>query len=229
MIRLGCEKSGQNDPGKAGHHSPAEEAQVDNASDNAQVDDRVRRREYMRTYMRKRREHERAVIGEPTGERPPVKERRPPPPGACCPAEEAQVANASDKAQVDDRVRRREYMRTYMRKRRDERAALEAVAEDMIGDAAMMERLAQDYEYTAERMDGIGGVLGPAVEVYLGGGEMTSTELMALQAYLKRSITEPSWQGEGVESLRTRVEGLDTREKLKEWLGDAHELGIDPL
>ena len=78
-------------------------------------------------------------------------------------------------------------------------------------------------------MDGIGGVLRPAIEAYLGGGEMTSTELMALQAYLKRSFTERNWRGEGVESLRERVEGLDTREKLKEWLRDALELGINPL
>ena len=108
---------------------------------------------------------------------------------------------------------------------------MKAIAEDMIGDEppAMTERLAQDYQRMAGRMDGIGGVLRPAIEAYLDGGEMTSTELMALQAYLKRSITEPNWRGDGVEGLRERVEGLDTREKLKEWLHDALELGINPL
>jgi hypothetical protein len=78
-------------------------------------------------------------------------------------------------------------------------------------------------------VDRTGGVLRPAVEAYLHGGEMTSTELMALQAYLKRSITTPNWQGEVVEGLRERVEDLDTRKKLEAWLDDALDIGIDPL
>ena len=60
-----------------------------------------------------------------------------------------------------------------------------------------------------------------------GGGEVDGRH--GRRQYLKRSITAPNWRDEGVEGLRERVEGLDTREKLKEWLGDAHELGINPL
>lgn len=75
----------------------------------------------------------------------------------------------------------------------------------------------------------LGGGLRPAVEAYLGGAELSETGLMVLRQYLKRSITAPNWRGAGVEDLRERVEDLDTRGKLKEWLGDAHELGIDPL
>ena len=86
------------------------------------------------------------------------------------------------------------------------------------------------------RMDKTGGLLRAAVEAYLHGGEMTPTALMALQAYLKRSIPAPNWRGEGVEGLqervedlRERVEDLDTREKLEAWLDDALDIGIDPL
>ena len=86
------------------------------------------------------------------------------------------------------------------------------------------------------RMDRTGGLLRSAVEAYLHGGEMTPTGLMALQAYLKRSIRAPNWRGEGVEGLqqrvedlRERVEDLDTREKLEAWLDDALDIGIDPL
>jgi hypothetical protein len=85
-------------------------------------------------------------------------------------------------------------------------------------------------------MDRTGGLLRPAVEAYLHGGEMTPTGLMALQAYLKRSIPAPNWRGEGVEGLRERVEDLrerveelDTREKLEAWLDDALDIGIGPL
>jgi hypothetical protein len=86
------------------------------------------------------------------------------------------------------------------------------------------------------RMDKTGGLLRAAVEAYLHGGEMTPTALMALQAYLKRSIPAPNWRGEGVEGLRKRVEDLreriedlDTRGKLEAWLADALDIGIDPL
>ena len=79
------------------------------------------------------------------------------------------------------------------------------------------------------RMRRTGGLLRRAVEAYLRGGEMTPTGLMALQAYLKRSIPAPNWRGERVEDLRERVEDLDTREKLEAWLDDALDIGIDPL
>lgn len=79
------------------------------------------------------------------------------------------------------------------------------------------------------RVNKTNGILGPAVEAYLGGDELGETGLIALRQYLKRSIPEPSWRVEGVEGLHQRVEGLDTREKLKEWLLDARELGINPL
>ena len=75
----------------------------------------------------------------------------------------------------------------------------------------------------------LGGGLRPAVEAYLGGAELSETGLMVLRQYLKRSIPTPNWRGGRVEGLRERVEDLDTREKLREWLDAAHELGIDPL
>ena len=86
------------------------------------------------------------------------------------------------------------------------------------------------------RMRRTGGLLRRAVEAYLRGGEMTPTGLMALQAYLMRSITVPNSRGKGIEvlrkhieDLRERVEDLDTREKLEAWLDDALDIGIDPL
>jgi hypothetical protein len=92
-------------------------------------------------------------------------------------------------------------------------------------------------------MDRTGSLLRPAVEAYLHGGEMTPTGLMALQAYLKRSIEAPNWRGEHIEGLREgtedlydriedlreRVEDIGTREKLEAWLDDALDIGIDPL
>jgi hypothetical protein len=119
--------------------------------------------------------------------------------GNRCPAQEVQVASAADNAPFDVTAWRRTYTQVYRRS-------------------------ARGYS-----MDRTGGVLRPAVEAYLQGGEMTSTELMALQAYLKRSIMAPNWRGKGVEDLRERVEDLDTRKKLGAWLDDALDIGIDPL
>jgi hypothetical protein len=80
--------------------------------------------------------------------------------------------------------------------------------------------------------DETGCVLRPVVEAYLGGSETTSTEL-ALQAYLKRSITAPNCvvglRQRVVTRLRECVGDLYTREELEEWIGDALELRIDPL
>lgn len=73
------------------------------------------------------------------------------------------------------------------------------------------------------------GILRTAVEAYLSGDELGETGLIALRQYLKRSIPEPNWRCGGLDGLHQRVEGLDTREKLKEWLRDAHKLGVDPL
>lgn len=72
------------------------------------------------------------------------------------------------------------------------------------------------------------GVLRPAVEAYLQGDPMTGEHIAAMRAYLRQWIFAPVWEGD-VADLRTRIDGLTSREAIAAWLVDADELGIDPL
>jgi hypothetical protein len=205
------EKSGQRYPGKAGHHRPAEHAQVANVGDNAPSDLAA----WRRTYVRRRRAPSRAAEALATEKlpkenpTPPVKVRKPPPEG------ERQARWAG----------RSEEMKTL---------AEGVVRRAARGDGTAGSGLRGHVE--ARRAAALGysvnkasGILRPVVEAYLGGDELGETGLIALRQYLERSIPEQNWPCGGVEGLRQRVERLDTREKLKEWLLDALELGISPL
>jgi hypothetical protein len=73
------------------------------------------------------------------------------------------------------------------------------------------------------------GVLRPAVEAYLHGEAMTAAQIIAMRAYLRQWILAPSWQGDGIEDLRRRIDRLTSRAEIRAWLDDAEALGIDPL
>lgn len=82
------------------------------------------------------------------------------------------------------------------------------------------------------------GVLRPAVEAYLGGGDMTAAELAAMQAYLRQWIMSPVWdrnphadqaEREGLATLRRLVDRISSRATLSAWLAAATDFGVDPL
>lgn len=73
------------------------------------------------------------------------------------------------------------------------------------------------------------GVLRPVVESYLAGDHMTDSDIPVMRAYLRQWILAPSWQGAGVEDLRTGIDRLTSRDAIDAWLAAALELGIDPL
>lgn len=73
------------------------------------------------------------------------------------------------------------------------------------------------------------GVLRPAVEAYLTGGELSAEHVAALRAYLRQWIACDWWMGDELPLLRERIDGLTSREAIRAWLDDALDMGIDPL
>lgn len=73
------------------------------------------------------------------------------------------------------------------------------------------------------------GVLRPAVEAYLSGGEMSPEHIAAMRAYLRQWIAGPAWEGEKVEELRRSIDGLMNRAAISAWIWAAVREGIDPL
>lgn len=77
-------------------------------------------------------------------------------------------------------------------------------------------------------MNETSGVLRPAIEGYLAGGDMTPEHIVAMRAYLRQWING-DFRGWRIAELRREVELLTTREEIERWLGHAMDLGIDPL
>jgi hypothetical protein len=77
-------------------------------------------------------------------------------------------------------------------------------------------------------MSETGSVLRPAVEAYLRGEDLSPVGIAAVRAYLRQWMAGP-WRGPGIADLRSRVEGLTTRQAIDAWLDDAFARGIDPL
>lgn len=77
-------------------------------------------------------------------------------------------------------------------------------------------------------MNETSGLLRPAVEAYLSGGDMTGEQVAAMRAYLRQWIAGP-YLGPEVEALRARVVGLTSRAAIEAWLATAEDLLIDPL
>jgi len=72
------------------------------------------------------------------------------------------------------------------------------------------------------------GVLGPVVEKYLAGDELTPPEIATMGAYL-RQWGAGAFYGPDVDELRDRVDEIHTTDELRLWLHDAFDAGIDPL
>jgi hypothetical protein len=77
-------------------------------------------------------------------------------------------------------------------------------------------------------MNETSGVLAPAVEAYLADRDMTGEQVAAMRAYLRQWIAA-DWIGPKIEGLRAGIDGLQNRETIKVWLGEADQAGIDPL
>lgn len=73
------------------------------------------------------------------------------------------------------------------------------------------------------------GVLRPAVEAYLAGGELSAAHVAALRAYLRQWIAAPWAGGAHIEELRAGIDGLASRGAIQAWLDHAFAAGIDPL
>jgi hypothetical protein len=73
------------------------------------------------------------------------------------------------------------------------------------------------------------GVVRPAVEAYLGGGPMTTKQIVTLRAYLRQWIKAPAWRGPEIEELRADIDGLTSRAAISRWIDRAVTEGIDPL
>lgn len=73
------------------------------------------------------------------------------------------------------------------------------------------------------------GVLRPAVEAYLNGGEMSPRQIATMRAYLRQWINNGPWKGPLIDPLRTRVEEITTRADIHDWLEMALREEIDPL
>lgn len=71
-------------------------------------------------------------------------------------------------------------------------------------------------------------VLRPAIEAYLTGGPMTEEQIAAMRAYLRQWIGGP-WIGPEIDSLRSSIDGLTSREAIDAWLDTAIASDIDPL
>jgi hypothetical protein len=77
-------------------------------------------------------------------------------------------------------------------------------------------------------MDETSDALRPAVEAYVQREPLSDEQIAALRAYLRQWIVAP-WKGSGIERLRAKVDGLQSRDAIDDWLDDALAEGIDPL
>lgn len=77
-------------------------------------------------------------------------------------------------------------------------------------------------------MNETSGVLRPAGEAYLAGGDMKTEHIVAMRAYLRQWING-DWCGWRIAELRREVELLTSRDEIERWLAHCLDLGIDPL
>jgi hypothetical protein len=77
--------------------------------------------------------------------------------------------------------------------------------------------------------DETSGVLRPAVNGYLNHQPMSGEQIAALRAYLRQWIAAPWPPAPGIKSLRAKVDTLQSREAIEDWMDEALAEGIDPL
>jgi hypothetical protein len=75
------------------------------------------------------------------------------------------------------------------------------------------------------------GALRPAIVAYLQGDELTPAEIAVIRAYLRQWIMAACWgeADDGVKTLRAGIDGLNSRQAIRRWLGRALDENIDPL
>jgi hypothetical protein len=73
------------------------------------------------------------------------------------------------------------------------------------------------------------GVLRPVIEAYLHGQPLTLEQIAVMRAYLRQWIAAPGFIGPEIDELRGRVDGLTSRQAIREWIDDAVSAGADPL
>jgi hypothetical protein len=77
-------------------------------------------------------------------------------------------------------------------------------------------------------MNETGGVLRPAIESYLAGGDLAPHQVAVIRVYLWQWMGG-DWRGPMVDVLRTAVYEITTRADIDGWLDRALNAGIDPL
>jgi hypothetical protein len=82
------------------------------------------------------------------------------------------------------------------------------------------------------------GVLRPAVEAYLAGGELSAAQVAILRAYFRQWVMSRVWDANPhandleracLAQLRAEVDGLTSRAAIARWLPKAEAFGLDPL
>ena len=69
---------------------------------------------------------------------------------------------------------------------------------------------------------------GRRFKAYLNREPLDDEQIAAIRAYLRQWIMA-GWLDDAVEKLRADVGGLTSRQAIAQWLGEALEIGIDPL
>jgi hypothetical protein len=78
-------------------------------------------------------------------------------------------------------------------------------------------------------MNETGPALQPAVKAYLKHEPLDDGQIAAIRAYLRQWIDAPVWHGPAINDLRAGIDGLTSRQAIRQWLDEAAEAEIDPL
>ena len=73
------------------------------------------------------------------------------------------------------------------------------------------------------------GVLIPLMETYLAGEPLDQKQVITMRAYLRQWIYSPVWIGQKIDTLRRRIDLIETNKDVRDWLELALDAGIDPL
>jgi hypothetical protein len=74
------------------------------------------------------------------------------------------------------------------------------------------------------------GALRPAIAAYLQGEPMSDEMIAAMRAYLRQWIMAACWgEHDEIKALRAGIDGLTSRQAIRQWLDAALDENIDPL
>jgi hypothetical protein len=66
-------------------------------------------------------------------------------------------------------------------------------------------------------------------KAYLKHEPLDDGQIAAIRAYLRQWIDAPVWHGPAINDLRAGIDGLTSRQAIRQWLDEAAEAEIDPL